>query len=364
MAVGPRRNPYHKADAQYNSIDKRTVLKSIRAAAKERLKGHCRVCPVCNGIACAGEVPGMGGLGTGASFRANLEALAAYRLEMRLLHDVAVPRTAVSLLGLELDIPVLAAPIGGVSFNMGDALSEDDYIRAKLDGCRAGGIIGCTGDGVPPFIHEAAFAAIQALDGHGIPFIKPWEDTELFTKLGAAVATGAPAVGMDIDAAGLVTLRQMGRPVGPKSASQMKQIIEQVPLPFILKGIMTADQARLAVDAGAKAIVVSNHGGRVLDYTPGAAEVLPEIAAAVRGQIAILADGGIRSGVDVLKMLALGADAVLIGRPFSIATMGGLAEGVTAYIDQLKNELQSAMVLTGCMDAAAVRTDILRPPAA
>jgi isopentenyl diphosphate isomerase/L-lactate dehydrogenase-like FMN-dependent dehydrogenase len=73
---------------------------------------------------------------------------------------------------------------------------------------------------------------------------------------------------------------------------------------------------------------------------------------------------GIRSGIDVLKMLALGADAVLIGRPFSIATMGGLAEGVTTYIGQLKNELQSAMVLTGCTDAADVQTDILRPPAA
>jgi isopentenyl diphosphate isomerase/L-lactate dehydrogenase-like FMN-dependent dehydrogenase len=306
----------------------------------------------------------MGGLGSGASFRANLEALAAYRLEMRLLHEVTTPKTAVSLLGLTLDLPVLAAPIGGVSFNMGGALSEDDYIRSKLEGCRARGIIGATGDGVPAFIHEAAFAAIRALEGHGIPFIKPWEDEELFAKLEAAVATGAPAVGMDIDAAGLVTLRQMGRPVSPKSPAQMKVIIERVPVPFILKGIMTADQARLAVDVGARAIVVSNHGGRVLDHAPGAAEVLPEIAAAVRGQIAILTDGGIRSGVDILKMLALGANAVLIGRPFSIATMGGLVEGVTTYIDQIKNELQSAMVLTGCPDVTAVRPDILRPPAA
>jgi 4-hydroxymandelate oxidase len=339
-------------------------METIRAAARKSMQGHCRVCPVCNGVACAGEVPGMGGLGTGASFRANLEALAAHRLEMRLLHDVAAPKTAVTLLGLELDMPVLAAPIGGVSFNMGGALLEDDYIRAKLEGCRARGIIAGTGDGVPAFIHEAAFAAIRALDGHGIPFIKPWEDEELSAKLEAAVATGAPAVGMDIDAAGLVTLRQMGRPVSPKSPAQMKVIIERVPVPFILKGIMTADQARLAVDVGARAIVVSNHGGRVLDHAPGAAEVLPEIAAAVKGQVAILADGGIRSGVDILKMLALGADAVLIGRPFSIATMGGLAEGVTTYIDQIKNELQSAMILTGCPDTTAVRPEILRPATA
>jgi isopentenyl diphosphate isomerase/L-lactate dehydrogenase-like FMN-dependent dehydrogenase len=91
--------------------------------------------------------------------------------------------------------------------------------------------------------------------------------------------------------------------------------------------------------------------------------VLPEIAAAVRGHITILADGGIRSGVDVLKMIALGADAVMIGRPFSIAAVGGLADGVGAYIDQLKTELASAMVLTGCPDIPSVGMDILRPPA-
>ena len=224
--------------------------------------------------------------------------------------------------------------------------------------------MGCTGDGVPPFIHEAAFAAIRSLEGHGIPFIKPWEDAELFTKLEQAAATGAPAIGMDIDAAGLVTLRKMGRPVSPKSPAQIKAIIAGIQVPFILKGIMTADQARLAVDTGAQAIVVSNHGGRVLDHAPGAAEVLPEIAEAVGGQIAILADGGIRSGVDILKMIALGADAVMIGRPFSVAALGGLEEGVGAYLDQIKNELVSAMVLTGCPDMPSVGRDILRPPAA
>lgn len=123
---------------------------------------------------------------------------------------------------------------------------------------------------------------------------------------------------------------------------------------------MTADQARLAMDAGAAAIVVSNHGGRVLDHAPGAAEVLPEIAEAVNGRIAVLADGGVRSGGDVLKLVALGADAVMIGRPFSIATIGGLKEGGMTYIDQIRSELLSAMVLTGCQRLADATPDILR----
>ncbi len=93
-----------------------------------------------------------------------------------------------TIFGFEFSLPVLAAPIGGVSFNMGGKMSEEDYIRAKLAGCAAKGSIGCTGDGVPDFIHQAGFAAIAGLSGRGIPFVKPWEDAELFEKLtGTAV---------------------------------------------------------------------------------------------------------------------------------------------------------------------------------
>ena len=103
---------------------------------------------------------------------------------------------------MPLSIPVLAAPIGGVSFNMGGKVTEEDYIASKLKACVANGIIGCTGDGVPPFIYEAGFAAIRAVEGKGIPFIKPWEDAELFDKLDKAAETGCSIFGMDIDAAG------------------------------------------------------------------------------------------------------------------------------------------------------------------
>lgn len=334
-------------------------MKEVRATARELMKGYCRICPVCDGRVCAGEVPGMGGLGTGASFRANVQALADVRLDMRLLHDAAAPDLSVTVLGKELALPVLAAPIGGVSFNMGGKRSEEDYVAAVLHGCRARGTLGCSGDGVPSFIIEAGLKAIRELDGEAIPFIKPWEDAELYDKLGKAAEAGARIAGIDVDAAGLVTLAKMGRPVGPKSPAKLRDIIDRFPMQFILKGIMTPDEARKARDAGAAGIVVSNHGGRVLDFTPGVAEVLPKVAAAVKGEIAVLADGGVRSGVDVLKMLALGADAVLIGRPFAMAAVGGLQDGVTAYLDQLTGELRSAMVLTGTAKASQVDPGIL-----
>ncbi|MBI9110625.1 alpha-hydroxy-acid oxidizing protein [Maridesulfovibrio ferrireducens] len=334
-------------------------MKSTRDNARELMKGYCKVCPVCNGNGCVGEVPGMGGLGTGSSFKNNFKALADIKLNMRTIHDFCEPDTSLNIMGMKLDIPVIAAPIGGVSFNMGGKIEEIDYISAKLKACAAKGIIGCTGDGVPDFIHQSGFTAIEEVKGHGIPFIKPWEESELYMKLEKAEKTGAKIIGMDIDAAGLITLKKMGRPVTPKPISKLRSIIESVNADFILKGIMTPDEAKMAIDAGAKGIVVSNHGGRVLDSCPGTAEVLREISKAVAGQCAIMVDGGVRTGIDVLKMLALGADAVMIGRPFSIATIGGLQDGAEKYIDQLKSEFTQAMVLTGTARADSVNLSAL-----
>lgn len=334
-------------------------MKEIYDNARGLMKGYCRVCPECNGKACKGEVPGMGGLGTASAFMDNLDALKEVRFNMRLVHDVAEPDTRVTILGQDLDLPVLAAPIGGVSFNMGGKISEEDYVKAIIRGCKEKGTMGCTGDGVPDFIHGAALAQIKASGGHGIPFIKPWEDTEFFEKIEKVRDAGASIVGMDIDAAGLVTLRQMGRPVSPKSVEKLGEIIKKTDMTFILKGVLTVEDAVAAADAGADAIVVSNHGGRVLDFTPGAARVLPAIARAVGDRITVLADGGVRSGGDVLKLLALGADAVMIGRPFSVAAVGGLTDGVTAYIDKIKMELIQAMVLTGTQRADQVKDTIL-----
>jgi isopentenyl diphosphate isomerase/L-lactate dehydrogenase-like FMN-dependent dehydrogenase len=334
-------------------------MKEMRKTARDLMTGYCRVCPVCNGKACAGEVPGMGGLGTGSAFMANVQALAKVTFNMRLVHEITEPDTSTSILGMNLSMPVMAAPIGGVSFNMGGKRTEEEYIKAIIDGSRQAGIIGCTGDGVPPFIHESGLAAIAAAGGHGIPFIKPWEDAELYEKLAKAKDSGATIVGMDIDAAGLITLRKMGRPVSPKSVDTLREIIAKTGVKFIIKGIMTPEDAALALQAGADAIVVSNHGGRVLDHTPGTAEVLPAIAEQMKGKLGIIVDGGIRAGADVLKMLALGADAVMIGRPFSIAAMGGLTEGVVAYSETLRTELMQAMVMTGTESVAKISPALL-----
>lgn len=320
----------------------------IRKKAAEKLKGYCRVCPRCDGRACAGEVPGMGGIGTGAAFRANIEALDRVRLNLRTIHDAADPDTSVEIFGRKLTTPVLAAPITGTPYNMGGALTEREFIGHVISGSRLAGSLGFSGDGADPAMYDAGIEALKAEKGHGIPVIKPREQQAVLERIRRAEEAGAIAVGMDIDGAGLVTMALKGQPVGPKTPAQLRELIAATSLPFVVKGVMTVDEAEIAAECGAAAIVVSNHGGRILDHTPGAAEVLPAIARRVKGRLLILADGGVRTGTDVLKLLALGADAVLVGRPVVVAAFGGGTEGVKLLLEKITAELKQAMILTGC----------------
>lgn len=334
-------------------------ITSIRMVAKEKFNGACRLCPVCNGIACAGEVPGMGGLGTGAAFRNNIEALSDCRLNLRTVHSVKNPDLSCRIFDLELTLPIMAAAIGGIAMNMKGALTEAEYTEAIISGCRKAGIIGMTGDGPNPEFFATGIATISKEQGWGIPIIKPRETDKVIELAKQAADAGCPAFGMDIDAAALVNMTNAGQPVGPKTVQELEYIKNHTTIPFIVKGIMTPDDAEACWQAGVDAIVVSNHGGRALDYTPGTAEVLPYIAEAVKGKMKVLVDGGIRSGADVLKMLALGADAVLIGRPLAIAAVGGGEAGVEFVINKFRAELRAAMILTGTAQTRDVPVEIL-----
>lgn len=322
--------------------------KELLKEARENLNGSCKVCKHCNGVACAGEVPGMGGKGSGTSFIENYKSLDNVKINMRVIHNVSNPDTSIELFGRKMKAPIFAAPVTGTTLNMGGKLTEREYITSVVDGCLKNDIYPMVGDtAVDEFLLEN-LRVLKEFDGNGIVFIKPWGNEDIKRKIKLAEETNAFAVGVDIDACGLVTLSMHGKTVQPKNIEDIKELKASTKLPFILKGIMTKEDALMAVEAGVDAIVVSNHGGRVLDYTPGVADVLEDIAKAVKGKVTILADGGVRTGVDVVKMLGLGADAVLIGRPFVTASFGGRSEGVDTYVKKLINEVESTMILTGC----------------
>jgi isopentenyl diphosphate isomerase/L-lactate dehydrogenase-like FMN-dependent dehydrogenase len=132
-------------------------------------------------------------------------------------------------------------------------------------------------------------------------------------------------------------------------------------LPILVKGILTAEDAELAVQAGADGIVVSNHGGRQLDRSPASLDVLPEVVGVVAGRIPVLMDGGVRRGVDVLTALALGARAVLVGRPCAWGLAAAGEPGVAGVLQILRAEFENAMALSGCRSVVDITRDLVAP---
>ncbi|MFZ5436416.1 MAG: alpha-hydroxy-acid oxidizing protein [Bacillota bacterium] len=333
-----------------------------RIRARERLAGICRLCKVCDGRACAGEVPGFGGVGTGASFINNVEALRRIKINMRTLHPVSQPCTQTALFGIDLSTPVLGAAVGGASINMKGIITEDDLAWAMISGSARAGSLGMGGDGGHEEVLESTLKSIKNCSKKGIPVIKPRLQGELLRRIRLAEDAGAPAVAIDVDAAGLVNMALLGQAVEPKDPRQISEIVQSTPLPVVLKGIMTPDEALLAAECGCSGIVVSNHGGRGIDHCPGTASVLRDIASAVRGKLVVMVDGGIRSGVDVLKMLALGADFCLVGRPLAQAAVGGGEEAVAEEIKRITSELRVAMIMTGQSHVHKVSPNVIHEP--
>jgi 4-hydroxymandelate oxidase len=162
-----------------------------------------------------------------------------------------------------------------------------------------------------------------------------------------------------------VSLAEIGDLLDPSLAwSDLERLADASPLPVLVKGVLRADDARRAVEAGAAGVVVSNHGGRQLDTVPATAEALPAIADEVGGELDVLVDGGIRRGTDVLKALALGARAVLVGRPVIWGLAAGGAEGVHRVLEMLLAELDAALALAGTPAAAEVDATAVEPTAA
>lgn len=322
----------------------------------------CKACPVCNGRACGSIMPGPGAKGVGDVAIRNYEAWQKIRINMNTIAENKEPDTTFRFFGKDLRIPVMAGPVGAVKLHYGDKYNDVQYNDILVPAAAKAGIIAFTGDGTDPNVVKAATAAIKANHGAGVPTIKPWDIDTLQEKFRMVEESGSFAVAMDIDAAGLPFLQGLTPPAGSKTAKELHEVIEKAGKPFIIKGVMTVKGALAAAKAGASAIIVSNHGGRVQDQTPSTAEVLEEIADAVEGRMMILVDGGIRTGVDVFKALALGADGVLIARPYVTAVYGGGEEGVKALTDKLAGELVSTMKMCGVSSLKEITKDCLFKP--
>jgi 4-hydroxymandelate oxidase len=331
----------------------------LLASARESIGDKCKTCPVCDGKACRNKVPGPGAKGLGLTAIGNFDAWRNIKVNMDTLCPNADIDTSLELFGKKFKFPIFAGPVGAVNLHYGTKYNDVSYNDVLVSACAEEGIAAFTGDGTDANVMKAATRAIKAQNGLGVPTVKPWNMPVVKEKMALVKESGAFACAMDIDAAGLPFLKGLEPPAGRKSVEELHEIVEEAGVPFIVKGVMTPNAAMKALAAGASGIVVSNHGGRVQDDTVPTAEVLEEIADAVSGQMKIFVDGGIRTGADVFKALAMGADAVLIARPYVTAVYGGGAEGVKFYTEKIGNELADTMMMCGANTLDDITRDMI-----
>ena len=329
----------------------------ILAAARDQVGPYCKACPVCNGRACDNIMPGPGSKVPGNTAARNYDKWQEIFVNMDTLCPNADIDTSFELFGKKFSAPIFIAPLGALPMHYGDKHNDITYNRILVPAAANYGICALTGDGVDPAVMQNAAKDMAAIGGIGIPTIKPWNKEFVFEKLDILNELGIFAAAMDVDGAGLPFLKAMNPNAGSKSVDEMREIINYAKMPFMIKGIMTPKGALKAVEAGADAIVVSNHGGRVQGNVPSTAEVLPEIVDAVKGQIKIFVDGGIRSGVDVFKAIAMGADAVLIGRPVVPFIYAAGEEGFRVYMDKIVKELRDTMAMCGTPSIGDISRD-------
>ncbi len=226
--------------------------------------------------------------------------------------------------------------------------------------------LGVKNSGSMMWVGIASSDQVKEVLDTGVPavrIVKPYRDLEaMIRELKEAEAGGAIAVGTDIDffyGAKRGDRTFAPKAMAPKSMTEMERLVASTGLPFILKGVLSARDAEKALQVGAGGIVVSNHGGAIIDYAAHPLEVLPEIKQVIGDAMPIFVDSGIRRGSDIMKALALGADAVLVGWLLIMGLAANGNRGVTEIIDVVTAELQRILSVTGCAGPVEVHADVL-----
>jgi 4-hydroxymandelate oxidase len=312
----------------------------------------------------------------------NVAAWRALRLRPRVLQGVAAVDTSTLLLGAPVQSPIMLAPTGR------HRLYHPDGERATARGAARAGAAFVLATNSTVTIEEVAGERADAPQWFQLYMSPERRETEaLLDRLAAAgfhalvLTVDQPVPGYSPRAArspvvpseDIRHVNLPGAPVArtaydpalsgvvafPNTLQDLEWLVRRSPMPVVVKGVLRADDAARCIDAGAKAIIVSNHGGRHLDTTVTTARALPEIAQTVGGRAEVYVDGGIRRGTDILKALALGARAVLIGRPMLWGLTLRGADGVAEVISHLRSDLVRTMILCGAGTLDAVTPDLL-----
>jgi 4-hydroxymandelate oxidase len=314
----------------------------------------------------------------------NLAAWRRLRLAPRMLRDVTAIDTSVSVLGERVAAPLMVAPTGR------HKLFHPEGERATVRGAAAAGVPYVMATASTVTMEDAAAERKSAPQWFQLYLPPDRSVTE--SLVDRAAAAGFRAIVLTVDqpvygsspraarapleaSAEIRAMNLPGQPVAahgygaahsgsvthPATFDDLAWLVRRSPLPLLVKGVLRADDAVRCVELGAKGIIVSNHGGRHLDATLATADALPAIAAAVGSKAEVYVDGGIRRGTDIFKALALGARAVMIGRPVIWGLTLRGADGVAEVLDHLRIELMRAMQLSGTAALKDITRDLVAP---
>jgi len=324
-----------------------------------------------------------GGAGDERTLRRNAEAFEGWELRPRVLVDVSDISTRATVLGTEMAMPILVAP---VAFQL---LAHPDGERGMARAAHAAGAVMCLSSLTSTRPAEVAAAApggkrwmqVYLFRDRGVTRAMVEEATEagyeaLLLTVDAPYAgrrerdlrTGfqvpaeirAPAIEAAVGHRSLTTAEVFGLIDPSITWRDLERVCGEFDLPVLVKGLVTGEDAALAVEHGAAGVVVSNHGGRQLDNAPATIDALPEVVEAVDGRIPVLMDGGVRRGTDVAVALAIGAEAVLVGRPALCGLAVDGEAGARRALEMLAEELRLALALLGCPDPSALSADHLQ----
>ena len=283
--------------------------------------------------------------------RFNLQYFERFGFKFRMI-DSEEASTEISLFNRKFKTPILSGALSGMA-----DITDKPLVKVAS---------GVKDSGSMMWLGIAPSEQVKEVLETGSPtvrIVKPFKEIETMIKeLEEAEQGGAIAVGTDIDFFyGAKRGDRIFAPkaMAPRSAKELKKLAVATKLPFILKGVLSAEDAEKALDIGAGGIVVSNHGGAIIDYAAHPLEVLPEIKQVIGDKMPIFVDSGFRRGSDVMKALALGADAVLVGWLLVMGLAANGSQGVKEMIDILTAELQRIMTVTGCRNLSAIDDKVL-----
>jgi 4-hydroxymandelate oxidase len=308
-----------------------------------------------------------GGAGDEWTLHENRAAFDRWVIRPRMLTGVGERDLSTEVLGTRVACPILVAPWAY------QRLAHPDGELATARACADAGTVMVVSSTTVDYLEDVATASSGPKWWQLYLFTDRDVTTDMLQRVVAA-GYGAVCFTVDLPVVGFrhrdtrnAFVMPLGLPEDDRvydpdiSWADIAWIRERAPLPLLVKGIMTAEDARIALDHGVDGIVVSNHGGRQLDGVAAGVTVLPEVVEAVGGRVPVLVDGGLRRGTDVLKCLALGAAAVLVGRPTAWGLAAAGQEGVAAVLQILRDELDNAMTLAGVRSVAEITPAFVSP---